>query len=218
MSNEQLTSERLVDVYLVAKNAVINAGFLWEIKWQESRRFEKLTEKMFLSEAAWVILAGGMKESVIRMKFPSISEAFCSWESARVISKEKKTCRQSALRVFGHEGKVDAIITISKLIAERGFPAVKMNIRNEGAQFLSTMPYLGPATSLHLAKNIGLNVPKPDRHLCRIARATGHIDPANLCRTIGEYVADSLAVIDIVLWRYATLERNYEHHFASLAA
>ena len=72
------------------------------------------------------------------------------------------------------------------------------------------LPYIGPVTSYHLAKNLGLHVVKPDRHLMRIAHITGHTSPFEMCSKVANTVGDSLAVIDLVFWRYATLNKDYK--------
>jgi hypothetical protein len=61
-------------------------------------------------------------------------------------------------------------------------------------------------TARHLAKNIGLKVCKPDRHLCRLAIFLGEDSPESLCGRIGQIVAERIDVVDSVLWRFAILD------------
>ena len=63
----------------------------------------------------------------------------------------------------------------------------------------------GPITSVHLSKNIGLPLAKPDRHLVRLANDFGYESAEELCEQISSLVGDSVAVVDVVLWRYATI-------------
>lgn len=206
--------EELVDAYLAARNAVVTAGYLPEIRWQCTRDFASLSESDLLREYAWVVLAAGMKESVIRAKFPQLSAAFLDWYSASAIAEDWQACRSRGLAVFGHKGKIDAIVTFVAMVAASGFPSIKDRVANEGVRFIDSLPYMGPATSLHFAKNLGMDCAKPDRHLCRLAEASGFGEAHRLCAAIGTYVADSVAVIDVVLWRYATLDPRYVHLFA----
>ena len=60
-----------------------------------------------------------------------------------------------------------------------------------------------------MAKNIGIQVAKPDRHLVRMAKAAGYSDVQLFCRTISQLSGDSIPVVDIVLWRFATIEKDY---------
>lgn len=204
---------KLVNFYLKAKEAIIKEGFAEEIDWQNDIQFSQITESYFLEEAAWVVLSSGMKESVIRKKFPAISVAFYHWRSSIRIVKNKEKCRMRALMVFRHEQKINAIINIANKISKNGFDSLKICIQNEGIRYIQTMPYMGPATSYHLAKNIGFDVAKPDRHLLRIATITGYNNPQNLCKDISTSVGDRISVVDLVMWRFATLNPNYIEYF-----
>lgn len=204
---------KLADLYLRAKEAIIKEGFAEEIDWQNDIQFSRINESYFLKEAAWVILSSGMKELIIRKKFPEISAAFYHWRGSTQIVKNKEKCKMRALMVFRHEQKINAIINIAEKISKNGFNSLKICIQNEGIRFIKTMPYMGPATSYHLAKNIGLDVAKPDRHLWRIATITGYNNPQNLCEDISTYVGDRISVVDLVMWRFATLNPNYIEYF-----
>lgn len=205
---------QLLDAYYTAKRIVLEAGFHAEIEWQRARNLELLTEPEFLREAAWVILASGMKESVIRQRFGAVSRAFHEWQSAQAITERSKRCFIKAMKVFAHAGKNAAIVEIAKIVADRGFAAIKCEIREHSVEFLQTLPYIGPITSYHLAKNIGHDVVKPDRHLVRIAEVCGYDSPAQLCDQIASMSEDRPCVIDIVLWRFATLHSGYLAHFS----
>lgn len=58
-------------------------------------------------------------------------------------------------------------------------------------------------------KNLGIQVAKPDRHLVRIAQNYGFNDVQKFCSSISEKTNDPVSVVDLVLWRYATLDREY---------
>src|SRR5260370_2025861 len=150
-----------------------------------------------------------MREVVIRNKFPAFSKVFYDWNSAQQISMTADDCRYNAFRIFAHPGKIDSIIDIAARIASDGFEAIKDKIGSDGVEFLRSLPFIGPATSFHLAKNIGLDVVKPDRHLMRICALAGYENPADFCANISTVVGDRLSVVDLVVWRYATLNPGY---------
>ena len=79
---------------------------------------------------------------------------------------------------------------------------------------LMRIPYIGPVTVWHLAKNLGFPVAKPDRHVQRIAFTLGFVDTHSLCRKLGTALALSPAIVDTVFWRYATIEPAYVSHFS----
>lgn len=195
--------------YMIAKESVIVCGYAYEIDWQNELSFDSCTERSFLRESAWVILSSGMRESVIRNKFPFISDAFCGWKSAKHIVKRNRKCRNEALHHFNSIPKIDAIIKVATHVHDKGFEFVYNSVKRDGVNYISQFPYMGPATSYHLAKNIGLSVAKPDRHLKRIASAVGYNSAQLLCLDIADLVGDKISVVDLVLWRYATLFENY---------
>jgi hypothetical protein len=200
---------RLVEWYLVAKQSVVDRGFGAEIEWQDSLVVDELNEQTFLRESAWVVLSSGMRESVVRKKFPEISAAFFEWRSAKDIVERSRSCQRKALRCFGHEAKIKAISKIAESVFSQGFDAVRTSILIHGTEYLAEFPYIGPATKYHLAKNIGLQAVKPDRHLLRIADKAGYNSPYSLCADISNVVGDKLSVVDLVIWRYAVLNEDY---------
>ena len=200
-----LDSIQLASLYLSAKERVIEAGFADEIDWQEEVSLDELDESTFLRESAWVVLSAGFRETVLRRRFTQISEAFLCWSSARSIVAQREACRSNALAAFGNERKIDAVVAIVERVAGEGIEVIRRKIANQGAQFLQEFPYLGPVTSCHLAKNLGVPMVKPDRHLTRMASKTGYESVDCMCRRISEVVGDPLSVVDIVIWRYSTI-------------
>jgi len=196
-------------LYFMAKAVVVRAGYLPEIRWQGSISFDVVGESDFLREYAWVVLTCGMRESVVRRKFSTLSRCFWNWDSASAIAATTDTCRRLALRVFNHRGKIDAILCVATSLAHGRFDAFKESLRNDLLGELERLPYIGPTTRYHLAKNLGMDVAKPDRHLCRIARSLGFQSPQHLCSCIAEATGDAVRVVDLVLWRFATLTSSY---------
>jgi endonuclease III len=203
----------LASAYVKAKMTVLAAGYVHEIVWQENVRTEELTERDLLRECAWVILSSGMRESVVRKKFPGIGEAFFEWSSAEVIVRHRDQCVSSALVLFGHRRKIAAIAQCARIVYEKGFELLRNELTSDPIEALQQFPYIGPITSYHVAKNIGFSVAKPDRHLCRIAELSGYHSPADLCKALADYVGDPIAVVDVVLWRFATLQHDYMTSF-----
>ena len=212
VKNEKLL-EILLDRYVSARELVIDSGYGLEIDWQASRNFLLVQESEFLRELAWVILNSGMRESVIRRRFTRIDDAFMGFSSAICIKKHRDRCFCEAMEVFGHEKKIKAIISAACRVAMVGFSSVKAWLISDGTEYLRTFDYLGPVTSKHLAKNLGIEVAKPDRHLLRIADATGYSSVAKLCADLSVLSGDSQPVVDLVLWRFATLQRDYVSWF-----
>jgi len=201
---------------MTAKEWIIERGFHTEIDWQAEVSPALVCESTFLQEASWVVLSSGFRESVLRSKFPQIAEAFLCWRSAAEITTNRSSCRRRALTAFNHRGKIQAILDIAEIVYREGFWRIKEKLLAKPLDFIRTLPYLGPVTSCHLAKNLGLQVAKPDRHLVRIATTCGYETVQDLCTTVGEIIGDSVSVVDLVFWRYATLNPHYEKAFARL--
>lgn len=202
-------SENLALIYLDLKEIIISAGCDHELEWQSNLDFECTTETDFLRESAWVILSSGFRESVVRQYFRRVSAAFLDWCSAEQINAHREFCQNQAISVFGNRRKIGAITEIVGNVADDGFECIKTRIKSTGVEYLQQLPYIGPTTSYHLAKNLGLQVVKPDRHLVRMAHITGHDSPLEMCSKIAQTVGDSISVVDLVLWRYATLKKDY---------
>lgn len=217
MNKWNSSSDRIVDTYLDIRSDIIAAGYAHEIDWQDGVEFNGVTESQFLREAAWVVLSAGMSEVVVRRKFNELSPIFFEWESASEIIDSREECRRRALKVFNHRPKISAIVSIAEKIKKSGFDKIRDQIAIGGIDYLTTFNYVGPVTCYHLAKNIGLDVVKPDRHLERIALTLGFQSPTMLCQTISDFTGDKLSVVDIVLWRFATLNRDYLKLFRSVA-
>jgi hypothetical protein len=203
--------------YLAARSHVYRAGYAFESQRSSRLNVKEMTETDFLREAAWVILSGGMRESVVRARFRPISAAFLWWKSAQEITRNAAQCRSAAIAHFAHPGKIGAIATIAGRVAEVGFTSFRETVILDPITALETLPYLGPATARHLAKNIGFDVVKPDRHLTRLASAAGFQSPLSLCSVIAAFTGESLATVDSVLWRYATLVPRYIAQFQGIA-
>lgn len=205
----------LAKAYYIAKSVVIQEGFAPEIDWQYQVSLDTLDESTFLCEAAWVILNSGMRERVISRKFPDISKAFFNWQCSRIIVSHADNCRAKALRHFNHVAKIEAIVNIATHVNILGFKKVTELISEDGVAYLKQFPYIGPATSLHLAKNIGLPLAKPDRHLRRIATGLGYENVQDLCSDISFITGEPVPVVDLVVWRYATRHQRQLLRFAS---
>lgn len=213
MSNKKtqaLDTVKLATFYMIAKERVIEAGFADEIDWQADVSIEDCCETTFLREAAWVVLSSGFREDVVRSRFPRISAAFLNWSSAAAIITQGESCRSNALRAFGNARKIDAIFRIAQRVASDGIETIRQALVNRGTEFLQELPFIGPVTACHLGKNLGLPISKADRHLVRFAEHSGYPSVDEMCLAIHQLVDDSIAVIDLVLWRYATISRSYD--------
>jgi hypothetical protein len=188
--------QALLDHYRAAKNWICNSPYFEEVRWQESLSLTNLNESHFLREYAWVVLNSGFRESVIRKRFDFISLCFCDWESAVAIAERPSVCVETAMTVFANRKKLEAITFTASLLAREGFEKFVASLHQDADRALKQLPYIGETTSWHLAKNLGADVAKPDRHLVRLADRFGYSDASLMCRDISAAVGDRVSVTD----------------------
>jgi hypothetical protein len=204
MNPHQPSTEELVRLYLTAKTFVIERGFAHEIVWQSSAALAEPSPPVFVREAAWVVLSAGMSEWVVRGLFGRLSAAMYGFDPV-TLSRNQERARTAALATFGHTRKINAILDIAATVCRIGPDGLRAALRDEPEPFLRSLPYVGPVTWRHLAKNLGLPVAKPDRHLVRLALAVGRESVDGLCDEIARWLGEPVAVVDLVLWRWSVL-------------
>lgn len=174
----------IIKFYQKARKFIIAKGFENDIKWCESLKLEETTATRFFQEYIWCVLNAGMREQVAR----KIYDRFI---------------KRLDLETIGHLGKREAINTGLK---NYKIWFEKLLKSDDKIDFLESLPWIGKITKYHLARNIGIDCVKPDRHLKRIAERFGFQDPLEMCKEIQKITNERLGVIDVILWRYANLK------------
>lgn len=158
------------------------AGYGPMIEWSENIQ-PATTAEEFAAEAIFVICGSGMNNKVAGPIAVRCLATLAVGASART--------------VFGHRGKSAAIDTIWQ---QRAVFFERYCRENDKVRMLSELPWIGPVTKHHLAKNLGADTAKPDVHMERLARrdrTTTH----KLCRRLARQTGYRIATIDTVLWR-----------------
>lgn len=176
------------DVYLDAKQGVIDAGFQYEVDAITDLLSKKPDAWQFFCEFILVVCNSGMKAEVAAMIQDRI------WEAIR--------SGVPVIEAFKHPGKAAAIEHVRE-----NYQILFYEYQNteDKLAFLQKLPWIGPITKFHLARNLGMNVVKPDLHLVRIANRF-HTTPEILCRNLEKETGDKAGLIDCVLWRASKLE------------
>lgn len=162
--------------------AVRNAGYEAAIEWSENVRPPR-NANQFASEAIYVIINSGMSNKV----------------AVPIHHRCMRALRQgkSVTTVFGHPGKAAAIDWIWK---RRRWLYRKHQETDDLLAFCESLPWVGPVTAHHLAKNLGADVAKPDVHLIRLAKPGGE-SVQELCERLAAETGYRAATIDMILWR-----------------
>lgn len=197
----------LARVFEDALDCVVRRGYGDEVSWARETTLASLTERRFLAELAWCVLNAGMRESVVRAKWPAISAAFFDFASSEAICATTESCVRLARRSFNHPAKMRAIVDgASRIRASGGFAAFRRELALRPLERLAEFSFIGPVTVFHLARNIGIDCAKPDRHLSRFAADWGYENVAAMCADVGAVVEERVGVVDVVLWRHLALD------------
>jgi len=152
-----------------------------EVSTVENRRFSEQTPESFLRQYVFVVLNSGMKNAVAERIF----ERFMA---------------NLDLNVIRHLGKKKAIETA--LSNYQAWFKEITKVDNKLA-YLGLLPWIGSVTKYHLARNLGLDFAKPDRHLIRLAEKYSYgSDVLRMCRDLAELKGLRIGTVDVVLWRY----------------
>lgn len=189
MKNQNGKEQELANHYFSAKEFVIEHGFQKEIDIVDNRIFEEQDGIDFFTEFVYVVLNAGMKNQVAEKIFVRYAK--------------------NGLGAVKHEGKRRAIGKAERYY-DTWFSILQKKISvNEKLDYLETLPWIGPITKYHLARNLGIDVAKPDRHLVRLAKSYGYKGDSGvqqMCEEIAKRTGDRIGVVDVVLWRNANLK------------
>ena len=170
----------------------------------DERHFEDIEDPLDLFyQYIYVVFNSGMKHSIAEKML-------------------NKYLEKRDLNTISHLGKRKAVFT-----ATQDYPIwyAKLKVAPDKIAYLSTLPYLGRITKYHLARNLGIDCCKPDRHLLRLAFSNAYscpdarvkcrnlIEKMSSCRCQHECVnrmcqelADKfnlrIGTVDFVLWAY----------------
>ena len=157
-------------------------GYGAVIDWSESIRPPEDAEK-FASCAIYVICNSGMRVTVAA---PIAERCIAALMAGN-----------SSTTVFGHLGKGAAI---DDIWTRRHELFSRYLSENDKVEMLGALPWIGPVTKHHLAKNLGIDTAKPDVHMERLARQE-RTTTAKLCRRLARLTGYRIATIDSILWR-----------------
>ena len=165
---------------------IIERGYGSDIEWSESIKPPASPQHLF-SEYGWVVVNSGMKNQIAEK----------IWDRIQVALRTGLSVRSA----FGHPGKSAAI---QQAWNDMEGVFLQFQEADDVLAWCESLPWIGPITKYHLAKNLGVNCAKPDRHLERIAKASGET-VADLCARLSEASGERVATVDYVIWRAANL-------------
>lgn len=174
------------DEYFDIKGTLLAMGYEQELEWAATLKPCPDAFHFFL-EYCFVVVNSGMKAQIAQGIFEKILKAL---NAGNLVAS-----------VFGHKAKAQAIQE-----AWRAQYSIfdHFAVADDKLAYLEHLPWIGPITKYHLAKNLGLNVCKPDRHLVRIS-AQYKTTPEQFCSDLSKRTGDSVPLVDTVIWRACNL-------------
>jgi len=192
----------LLGIWNFALNFCVEGGANLEY-WRNLPRPADISEKFFFSELTWCIYNAGMKETLIRQKWPALTDAFHDFDADMIVSNFSQVWAV-ALKVFNHPGKCDAVINSAiNIIKDRPINEKMASMtEDEALKYFQSYPYIGRVTRYHIARNVGFDVVKPDRHLVRIAEFLKYQTPDALVQEIANLTGERKGFIDYIIWQW----------------
>lgn len=175
--------DEFITQYRALYERLYAGGYKDEIDWQQNLK-PCDNPGIFLGEYVWVVIHAGMCNAAATKIYRRFVDSGYNCDT------------------IGHPSKRLAIMDVTSRIRSvfAGYQAAPDRVA-----YLETLPWIGPVTKWHLAKNLGMDHAKPDRHLVRIAGKLG-MDPDTLCRTVAAATGHRVATVDLVIWRAANLK------------
>ena len=74
-----------------------------------------------------MIHGAGFKIEVLAPKCPTLQAIYLQWDVQRIV-EQAETVKEGALKVIGHQGKVEAILTIASKLKTQGWPDIRSTL------------------------------------------------------------------------------------------
>ncbi len=171
----------------------------------EIKNFRKLkppkTKDEFLAEYTWVVFASGFSVEILEKKWKEIEKRFFNFNVEKIVQVVEKDPNyyKKVKMPIDNKRKINAVVEVAKIINREGFEKF-LDIEK-----MEELPFIGETTKFHLARNLGLDVAKPDRWMKRLAKKLGFpptVDGVNsMVKKFQLATGEKIGVIDAVLWR-----------------
>ncbi len=179
---------RMAEYYNKIKIMLIDKGYEKEMMWINTIP-NPVDKDLFFKEYSWVVINSGMKNSV-----------------AEKIYKNFWNNESPDFSAINHPNKNKSMKKVYKRLDLYFLHFIESKNK---LMFLETLPHIGDVTKYHLARNLGLSYAKPDRHLVRILSLFDYPNVQKFCKKLSILTDDPIGLVDLVLWRFATLFPNY---------
>ena len=144
----------------------------WQTVEDYSRR--DVTEEEFLKNYLWAISVSGFSARVVTVKFDSLWQAYGLADGlGNFVPRNGQTfSKEAVFEVWKNHAKFKAMSDTCAHINSLGWEDFhNYYLKFKSPVALQRLPYMGPALSQHVARNIGnVDCVKPDKHVVRLSK------------------------------------------------
>lgn len=165
-----------------------------------------ITPHKFLREYLWCVYVAGFSAKTIASYYPKLLVAHQIENEAGEYQEplpwnvlEFEDAIQPVIDLFANRAKATAIQKTRGMIMMDGWPKFHDDwLAQRDPLTIQGLPYMGPALSKHLARNLGnLGVVKPDVHLNRLALKYSYANAEDMCKKLSN---EPPGKTDLLLW------------------
>lgn len=192
-------------------------GARWFLDWvRKIRRPYEHDPEFFLGEYTFIVSVSGFRESTVKKRWPQLREALFNFDLLRLgdLSIEEIE-RRYMDKMLRNRAKAKAVATTLRRYVGRPQDIDALLLRLDATKdpdVLKTLPYIGDTLKYHFARNLGLDVAKPDVHLLRLADRFGfggdNAGVQAMCEHVARYRDDRVGAVDYILWYRAKVEAS----------
>ena len=163
--------------------------------------FAEVKLKRFLRTYLWVIYVSGFRNAVVERHFRDLKEAFHDFDLDAIAAIDSIDASVLPIR---NQPKANAFVQGCRMIRAEGWKRFKRRLSRGGRAVLRELPWMGPATSQHMALVLGLeDTEKCDTWLKQCATACS-ASVSGLVTYLSREYGLTRQQVDYYLWKYCS--------------
>lgn len=163
--------------------------------------FAKVKLKRFLQTYLWVIYVSGFRNAVVKRHFRDLRAAFHDLDLDAIAAMDSIDAN---LLPIQNQRKADAFLRGCSSIHAEGWKRFKRRVSTGGRTVLRELPWIGPATSQHMALVLGLeDTEKCDTWLKQCATACS-ANVGGLVTYLSREYGLTRQQVDYYLWKFCS--------------
>ncbi|MCL0059925.1 hypothetical protein M1O20_05555 [Dehalococcoidia bacterium] len=190
--------EQTLDEYFTAARKYLEE-IGYDTKWVYEVSPESISPKYFFEQYIWVVYACNFQVKILEQLEGDLYRAYGDYETF------DETRRVAVLGVINNIRKWNAVYNTAIKLQYLGWHDFKKTYLT-GIDSMTALKFIGPVTKFHLARNLGFDKCKPDRHMCRLKESFGYNSVDEMCRYLAKRYGLQVKEIDLILWKYVISE------------